>query len=120
MKNNKRRGSTWERSCVNYLKDIGYEECVTCRAESKSRDDMGVDICNLSGWNVQAKTLHTPVHPENILPNMPEEDNVNVIFYRKTKKAGKRFVKQGEYAILDLQDFLNIMKKIKDYEDRSS
>lgn len=115
MKNNKRRGSTWERTIVSYLKDMGYEESVTCRAESKSRDDAKVDICNLPGWNIQAKTLHTPIHPEKILPTMPnEEENINVIFYKKTRKSGQRFLSEGEYAILRLEDFLNIMKKIKD------
>ena len=113
-KNNKSRGNIWERTCVKYLRDLGYEEIVTCRMESKAKDDAGVDICNLPEWNVQAKTLHTPVHPEQILPNMPDDGNINVIFYKKTKKKANRFMSEGEYAVLNLSDFLNIMKTLKD------
>jgi hypothetical protein len=112
MKNNKSRGNTWERTIVKYLKELGYEGINTCRAESKLRDNQKVDICSLPGWNIQAKTLHTPVHPEKILSVMPEEDAVNVIFFKKTKKMGKRFMPEGEYAILNLADFLEIMKSI--------
>lgn len=119
MKNNKRRGNTWERTIVKYLKDLGYEEPTTCRNESKIRDDQKVDICSLPGWNIQAKTLHTPIHPEKIIPVMPEEDAINVIFYKKTKKSGNRFMSEGEYAILRLEDFLELMRKIDEKNSTS-
>jgi hypothetical protein len=114
MSNNRRRGHNWERKCASLLRDIGYDEVKTCREESLSRDALGIDLCNISDFNVQCKTFSTPIHPDKILNKMPDEEGrVNVIFYKKTEKAGKRFMTKGEYAILHLEDFLQIIWEMK-------
>lgn len=44
IKNNKRRGSDYERQIAKELREIGFEGVVTSRFESKTIDDMKVDL----------------------------------------------------------------------------
>jgi len=117
MPNNKTRGSSFERYCINKLKELGYDKAVSSRAESKNRDNLGVDICYTEPFNIQCKTLSKNIDIYDVITNMPSEESmINMIFYRKTKKAKVNFVTQGEYAILHLNDFLTIMKILNKYK----
>lgn len=44
IKNNKRRGSDYERQIAKELREIGFTGVVTSRSESKAMDDMKVDL----------------------------------------------------------------------------
>jgi hypothetical protein len=44
IKNNKRRGSDYERQIAKELRELGYTEVVTSRSESKAMDDAKIDL----------------------------------------------------------------------------
>jgi hypothetical protein len=54
MANARRKGHDFERAVAQNMREIGFEHCVTSRAESKNMDDAGVDLCNLP-LNIQCK-----------------------------------------------------------------
>lgn len=63
---NKRRGNGYERQIAKELRELGFEQVVTSRSESKSTDDNKVDIIDKEGklpYNMQIqlkKTIATP------------------------------------------------------------
>lgn len=63
---NKRRGNGYERQIAKELRELGFEQVVTSRSESKSTDDNKVDIIDKEGklpFNMQIqlkKTIATP------------------------------------------------------------
>lgn len=123
-------GHTWERDCVKYMVDCGFDDCVTSRSTSRSRDDAKVDLCNKhEGVDfADPNSPDTPRLPYNIqckctkgLSNYPvlldeiEEFNghnrVNVIFHKCTEKQPDGVFKtRGEYALLHLEDFLKMIR----------
>ena len=121
-KNNSRaRGHKWELDCIKLLKELNIpitENLVSSRSESRSRDNQKVDLINVDEaengrfpLNVQAKNFSTKLKYDEVLNEMPENGNqINVIFNKYTKKVGKNFMTQGHYAILDLDDFLQLFK----------
>ncbi len=112
-RNNRTAGHNYERQCVNLLKDI-FPDVVTSRAESRNRDDQGVDLCYTGFLNVQCKNYSKPLKYDVILDGMPIEDGqINVIFDRQTRKSKNgRFMRKGEYVHLHLEDFVELISKI--------
>ena len=115
---NKRVGNSYERECVIKLKELGFPHLCTTRMESKSRDDQKIDIMNkneksngIFPYNIQCKNMATGVSYNTILKEMPKGED-NVILHKYTKKVGKRFIKQGEYAIMDLKLFYKLIEKV--------
>ena len=49
VKNNKRRGSDYERQIAKELRELGFSGVVTSRSESKAMDDMKVDLIDKEG-----------------------------------------------------------------------
>lgn len=125
-KRNKTAGSNYERETVKRLKEIGFHGVGTSRNNSRTRDAAKIDIVNCDEdkdgrlpYNIQNKTLAKPAPYGKLLDEMPQDGRaINVIFHKQTKKnnAG-RFMKVGEYAIMKLDDFYDIMKKILELED---
>jgi hypothetical protein len=115
IRNSRTAGHNWERSCVNILKDI-YPETVSSRSESKRRDDQKVDLMYTGIFNVQCKNVNTRVNYVEVLRSMPvEKGRINVIFEKKTKKSlnAGRFLEEGRYIHMDMNDFINL---IRNYE----
>lgn len=114
MKNNRVKGNNWERILVNRFKEIGYIDACTSRAESRNMDAKKVDLCNTEPWRVQAKNLSKLVDYVKVLNSMPQDkDGVNVICHKKTRKRDKNFVVEGEYAILKLDDFFDLLNQLQ-------
>jgi hypothetical protein len=109
---NRSAGHSWERECVKLLSEF-FPDVVTSRSESRRRDDQKVDLCYTDYLNVQCKTLKDRVDYISIIKEMPVEDGqLNVIFERKTKKSPKgKFVMQGKYVHMTLDDFINLIRK---------
>lgn len=118
---NRQAGHGFEREIVNELKDLGYPSLVTSRAESRNMDNRGVDIFDngLEGgpefpYYIQNKTMvnqpnfHKLITAETLPTNKP-----TIVFYRQTEKAGKRFMKRGDYVVMDKKTFYNLIKKNK-------
>jgi hypothetical protein len=102
----RRKGHNWEREIVHRLKERGWN-VATSRYVSRQLDDQGVDIAGDYPYSPQLKsTVNTP----NI-KDLLETTAANVIFWRKNEKKNKRFFAVGEYAMLGLEDFLDLVDK---------
>lgn len=113
MSNNRNRGNNYEREIVNRFKQIGFDRACTSRAESRNMDAKKVDLCNIEPWRVQVKNLSKLVDYVKVLDSMPkEEDGINVICHKKTRKRQKNFVVEGEYVIINLEDFFDLLTEI--------
>lgn len=114
MVNNRNRGNGYERTLVNRFKALGYTEACTSRAESRNMDAKKVDLCNTEPWRVQAKNLSKLVDYVKVLDSMPQdEDGINIVCHKKTKKRNKNFVVEGEYAVLKLDDFFDLLQQLQ-------
>lgn len=123
-KRNRQSGNNWERLCAKQLREIGYLDLKTSRECSRQRDAEKVDLCNAHEdiygrlpFNVQCKTLTTTAKYPKLLQELkdfnPGDNQINVVFHRMTKKSAKgRFMTTGEYALLNLDDFYNMVDKL--------
>lgn len=116
--NNRTRGHNWERLCMKYLSEL-FPKIKTSRYASKMQDDLKVDLCFTGNYNFQCKLANTKIDYADILDSMPKDSNINVILHKLTKKSQKdRFIPIGEYAILELADFLELLKQINEEENK--
>jgi hypothetical protein len=122
-KRNRRAGHTFEREVVNALKTAGYTNAVSSRSANRLRDAQGIDIVNSDEsvhgrlpFNIQCKNYSRTLKYNEILGKMPKLYGViNVILHKQTKSytdsSGKStFQPVGKYAILSMEDFLNLVK----------
>jgi hypothetical protein len=107
--NNRRRGIRWELVCIKAIKHL-FPKAVSSRAESRERDAAKVDMCYTGDFNVQCKLSNQRIPYDEILASMPEEQKINVIFNKLTRKVGKKFIPLGTYAMLPLNDFIKMME----------
>lgn len=125
-KRNRTSGHAWEREVVKQLKAIGFPHVCTSRSESRSRDDQKVDILNKDEaengrlpYNIQAKCVKGNLNYLEVLDELPDTPNViNVIFHKRTEKVGKKFLTRGNFAILYLEDFLEMARRLEEYEQK--
>lgn len=130
---NRVAGHNWERECaVRMREELGFTDCVTSRSCSRNRDNAKVDLTNAHegiDWNLE-DSKDTPRLPYNIqckivkgrvdypkLISELEEHNgknrTNVIFHKSVEKdSNGNFQPVGEYAILTLAHFQDMMSKI--------
>ena len=113
---NRTAGHNFERYCVQKMRDSCYQNVVTSRSESKSRDDSGIDLMNKDEvengkleYNIQCKTTAKNVNYSKLMNEMPE--GINVILHRKTKKAKTKFITEGEFAIIPMDLFFELISK---------
>lgn len=121
-RNQRTAGHNWERSCVTILKEI-YPDAVSSRSESKRRDDQKVDLMYTGRFNVQCKNVNTRVNYVEVLRSMPiEEGRINVIFEKKTKKSPNagRFLEEGRYVHMDMNDFIGLIRHYEDLLDNNN
>ncbi len=122
-KRNKNAGHSWEREIIKLLKEKGFPHVVSTRSESRNRDADKVDIMNKDEHkngrlpvNIQAKCLAKPVVYYKVLSEMPDGEQINVIFHKQTKKAENgRFMATGTYAISNLDSYLDLLGEREKY-----
>ena len=70
-------------------------------------------------YNIQCKNVAKSIDYAKLLAELPIDSGaINVIFHKQTKKAENgRFMRVGEYAILELDDFYAMLQKINELED---
>lgn len=107
---NRTAGHNWELECQKLLLPF-FPNTLTSRNESRTLDAQKVDLTHTDPFYFQCKTLATKADYHKLLNEMPQTDNINVVLHRLTKKANTRFVKQGDYAILKLEDFIKLLKQ---------
>lgn len=86
-------------------------EVKTARLVSRELDNMKVDLANTPMFNFQCKNTISVSTALNALKDMPDDNPINVVLLKRTKKANSKFVTQGKYAMLDMDDFLKILKR---------
>jgi hypothetical protein len=109
---NRTAGNNFERLVVNELKEQGFEDVVTSRAESRNMDNRGVDIFgNSLPIYVQCKCSKSyPKNHDLLTSELLPTDKPTVVFHRLVKKANTRFVTQGDYVTMTKEDFYKLLK----------
>ena len=113
-RNNRTAGNSYERKIVNELKELGFTDAVTTRSESRNMDNRGVDIMgdNLPIYIQCKNSQNTPNIHDLLTSKLLPKSKPVVIFHKKTKKASKNFVVQGEYIYLKKEDFYNMLNDL--------
>lgn len=127
-KRNRLAGNNEELRVIKKLITIGFKGLITSRFNSRHRDNAKVDIMykdeSISGrlpYNFQVKTLAKPCAYGKLLKEMPEGKEVNVVLHKQTKKdVSGRFQKVGEYAILNAEDFYDLIEIIQHFRNKQS
>lgn len=103
----KQKGSNWEYELRDKFKELGYEDCITSRGESKNMDNSKIDIISNSlPFYCQAKnTTNTPSY-FNISDACPYKDKPFVVCWKKSDEQGKAV------AIIPIEYFYKLIKKI--------
>lgn len=109
---NRSQGNGYERVIVNELKELGYTDVVTSRAESRNMDNKGIDVFgNSLPWFIQCKLTKDRPNYHKLILDTKELDNTKplLIFHRLVKKATTRFVAQGDYVIMEKSEFYKLI-----------
>lgn len=112
---NRTAGNNFERKIVLELKELGFDDVVTSRAESRNMDNRGVDIFGMNfPYYIQCKNSKTyqKLH-ELITSELLPTDKPTLVFQRKTRKANTKFVTEGDYVSMKKEVFYEILKQLK-------
>lgn len=114
-KQNKQRGSNFERKIAKELRELGFQGCVTSRAESKSTDDNKVDIIDKNKqlpFDMQIQTKKTSSTPSYF--GIREQSTVDkesfVIIWSKTARKGEKMMTVGDCVMLPKSMFYKLIK----------
>lgn len=122
----RRVGHQYERDTVNKLKNTGFFNYVgSTRLLSRALDNAKIDICNNQletperlKWNIQCKCYKGNIDYKRVLEEMPQgEEQISVVFHKRTEKKGTRFFTVGNYAFLSEEDFIKMMVAIERYKE---
>ena len=116
---NREAGHDWERACVNILKDRNiYPNAATSREVSGVRDHRDkIDICNrdereqgIMTDSIQCKNVASSLTYSKLMSEMADIPGTRkVILHKQTRRAGKKFVTVGTYAITQVQDYYDLL-----------
>ncbi len=98
--NARKKGHGYELQIRDFFKDLGWQECVTSRLESKRADDQGIDLCFTSPFNVQAKAVENLGSLHAVLDRMPIDKNHNVVFHKRNRQGTIVAMKQETFKQL--------------------
>ena len=102
---NRDAGNGYELKVLKKLQDL-FPNILTSRNESRTMDGKGVDFVNTGKFNFQCKlSINKPSY--DVIERMPE--GVNVVIHGQVKKSNKNFVLKEEYAIIKLDEFINLI-----------
>lgn len=124
-KRNRTSGNSWERELAEAFRSMGYPDVVTSRSANRARDAAKIDLVNRdeykSGrlpYSVQAKNMVGHIQYGKILSEILQEEGIiRVIMQKQTQKVNNRFVTKDKFAILYLDDFLMMIKRLKEYDE---
>ena len=119
LKNNRKRGNTYETKIAKELRELGYEQVVTSRSESKSMDDKKVDLIDPSNklpfYPQIKKTINTPDY-FGIRKACPLKDKPFLVFWAKTVPTESTFRTEGEVVFVPKEYFYELIQKA--YDDK--
>ena len=101
---NRTAGNSLERLIVRELKELGYLDVVTARAESRNMDNKGIDVFGDSlPFYVQCKLSKDRPNYHKLILDTKGLDNKKplFVFHRLVEKANSSFVAKGDYVIME-------------------
>lgn len=101
-KSARQKGHTYELQIRDYFRELGFNDCVSSRSESKNLDDKGVDLVYTGDFYVQCKAVENLGSIHKILDAMPKTDKMNVVFHKKNR--------QGTIVAMELESFTRLLK----------
>ena len=127
-KTNKRKGSDAERHYARVFRDdLGFTHCKTSRLGSKLHDDAGIDLIFVplniqvkagkqAGLNPTRELIYMQNRMTELFPSTSKEhDYPKIVIHRKEVGQGKKRTEFDEIVSLTFQDFLKIIKKVKEW-----
>ena len=127
-KTNKRKGSDAERHYARVFRDdLGFTHCKTSRLGSKLHDDAGIDFIFVplniqvkagkqTGLNPTRELIYMQNRMTELFPSTSKEhDYPKIVIHRKEVGQGKKRTEFDEIVSLTFQDFLKIIKKVKEW-----
>lgn len=99
MHNNRAQGHNYEREKRLEFREIGFENCETCRYSSREKDDNKIDLDYTDPFDVQLKyKKKTPSWTELLYEQMPQDNNNwNLLIFKRNTGRGP---KKREYAAM--------------------
>jgi len=114
---NRTAGNSYELYILNTFVKPLFPKAVTCRAESRNTDDLGVDLMFTGNLRIQCKlTLAVPMDAFNKLKENFKE-YIPIICWGRTHKKASRFYKEDDYVIMKTSDFFKLINILKNKED---
>jgi len=101
----RRKGHKYEIDVKNEMIELGYKRCLTSRYESRSKDDAKIDLCYTDPFSIQCKHVERLGSLHNILDEMPDDDNINLVFHKRNRK--------GDIVAMKKEDFYKIVRLLK-------
>ena len=116
-KRNRRAGHKFERDLMHEYRNLGYEDCVTARNDSRILDSCGIDLSRIPFFP-QAKYGYPSMSVNNYIKlfekmaeglkdNKVKEDYPLVIHHRRGRK------KYEDLVIIPRKDFFKLIKTLK-------
>jgi hypothetical protein len=102
-KSARQKGHSFELQIRDFFRELGYNDCVSSRSESKNLDDKGVDLCYTGDFHVQCKATEQLGSMHKILASMPNE-KINLVFHKRNR--------QGVVVAMTIEDFKKIFDKV--------
>lgn len=101
--NSRAKGNKYELAVAKIFQELGWNECVSSRSESKRTDDAGIDLCYTKPFQIQAKAWERAPSYHDVLAAMPKKRGTyNLIFHKRNYKQ--------PVVVMSQDDFLNILQ----------
>lgn len=105
MPNPRTKGHRYELDIIKIFNELGWEEAVSSRSESKRKDDAGIDVCYTDPFHIQCKAWERAPSYHEVLRSMPQtKGKYNLIFHKRNR--------QGTVVVLSQEDFLEILEML--------
>lgn len=111
---NRNAGHAYERKIRKELVDIGFDDVVTSRSESRNMDNRGVDLFGDSlPFHVQCKRSKQNLNSHDLIKreNAPTDKPI-IIFHDKVIRRGSRFRSLGEFVTMEKSVFYEILSRL--------
>ncbi|HMT01837.1 MAG TPA: hypothetical protein PKD00_00765 [Burkholderiales bacterium] len=109
MIKNRDKGHNFERKLVTLLKDK-FPKAVSSRQESRAMDALGIDIVNTEDFGIQCKSeCKKTVKYIELLERVKKTKKHPIVAHQYTEKKGNRFYTKGEYVIMELSTFIDLL-----------
>ena len=113
---NRTAGNNYERDIAKFYRKVGFPHVVTSRSESRATDNRKIDLMNKDPFRngefplaPQCKTAASNLDVVKVFKEI-DSDKIKVLHYRRTKKAKTRFVSQGDFVVIDLEFYGELLK----------